>query len=84
MDGVWQHFKGGYYVVDDEAIFTENNMPVVVYHAISNDGEHDRRETYVRSRHDWFAMVQTPEGKRQRFVYVGDHVPSALTGDEAK
>ena len=39
IKGVYRHFKGNYYLVEDVAIYSENLSEYVVYRALYGDGK---------------------------------------------
>lgn len=90
MNGIWRHFKGGYYRVHNDAIFEgtfegESQLDVegescVIYQECDNTGC-VFGPAYVRPKSSWFQMVRNERSKVQRFVWVGE---SLLSGDEAK
>ena len=44
IKGIYKHFKGDYYIVEDIAIHSENKEKYVVYRALYND-----TKLYIRS-----------------------------------
>lgn len=69
--GVWDHFKGGIYLVERTARSADTDEPVVVYLSLVHGTWH------VRRLDQWFEIVTWPDGRaRGRFVYRG---PTAET-----
>ena len=39
IKGVYKHFKGDYYIVEDEALFSEDDKPLVIYRALYGNNQ---------------------------------------------
>lgn len=70
--GVYDHFKGGVYMVDRVLRWAEDGEPVVSYLSLTEGSWHGRRCS------EWAEVVQWPDGKfRSRFVYRGPDLRTA-------
>jgi hypothetical protein len=65
--GLWDHFKGGVYLLESLASWTSgDDEQVVIYTSLLTGSK------YVRLVSQWCEVVQWPDGKyRSRFVYRG-------------
>jgi hypothetical protein len=67
--GIYRHYKGKLYRVHYIATHSETQEPFVVYEALYDNkvGSH-----WVRPLKMFLEMVETKEGIKPRFEYIGD------------
>ena len=71
--GIYKHFKGDYYLVEDVAINTEDNALYVVYRAL-----YDESKLFIRPLEMFLSTVDKekyPDVKQEyRFEYQGKNI----------
>jgi hypothetical protein len=73
--GIYQHYKGGYYLVLGVAEHTETKEEVVVYVSLDAARQGPRMRVRPRRGPEGFDMaVRTVSGVKNRFNYIGDSV----------
>ncbi len=65
--GKYRHYKGNEYEVIGIARHSETLEEMVVYKALYGDSG-----IWVRPARMWSEIVDTAEGKTERFTYIGD------------
>ena len=68
--GVYQHYKGRYYLVLGEATHSETNAQLVVYQPL-----YGTTRWFVRPKTMFLEMVETASGREPRFAFVGEEAP---------
>lgn len=66
--GIWEHYKGGLYLVLGIAAHSETDEQMVVYVSLSKRPGPRLR---VRPLRMWEDTVLTEDGERQRYIYKG-------------
>ena len=74
--GIYQHYKGKYYLVITEATLEETLAPMIVYQAL-----YDEYTLWIRSQEDFLSHVTSEKlgYSGPRFLYIRD-----WTGQDAK
>lgn len=67
--GIYRHHKGKLYRVHHLALHSETQEPFVVYEALYDN---DISGHWVRPLKMFLEMVETSEGIKPRFEYIGD------------
>ena len=70
IHGVYNHFKGNLYIVEDIALNSQNLEKMVVYRAL-----YGNKQLWVRSYKDFIAMV---EGKDQKHRFELQNVADKI------
>ncbi|MBI2599807.1 DUF1653 domain-containing protein [Candidatus Daviesbacteria bacterium] len=71
LAGVYQHYKGGLYLVLGLARHTETNEKLVVYIPLYTNKSHTGPRIQVRPLKMFFEKVETRGKKQPRFTYLG-------------
>ncbi len=65
--GLYRHYKGAEYRIISEAADSENKESLVVYQDIK-----DEAKVWVRPKKMFLEKVETPEGQKNRFEFIGE------------
>ncbi|MEZ4180535.1 MAG: DUF1653 domain-containing protein [Candidatus Doudnabacteria bacterium] len=65
--GIYQHYKGGQYMVIAQALSENDHKPVVVYKSLDGNPV---SEYWVRGIEDFLAEVEIDEQSKPRFKFI--------------
>lgn len=68
IGGIYRHFKGNLYVLDNGALHTETLEPLIIYHSVDNPSK-----VWARPVEMFFDEVgdrENPTGQKYRFELV--------------
>ncbi len=74
IHGIYRHYKGDYYIVEDVAIHTETDDELVIYRGLYDDGKH----LYARPK-TMFLSEANPEdcpGAKQKYRFELQEIKS--------
>ena len=63
--GIWEHYKGGRYLLVDVAYHSETLEPMVIYRALYGEGA-----LWVRPAYMWTETVETNGNRAPRFHLI--------------
>ncbi len=72
--GIYRHYKGDYYIVEDVAIHTESGEELVIYRGLYDDGKH----LYARPKAMFLSEASAEDcpGAQQKYRFEHQEIES--------